>query len=97
MDQGVDIHELITVLGHHGHKEKNIRCVHVTFMRFGCDSDVYMARDLHDSLIAKWEARQLIMVQASRISASIYLFVCTCTCVVLRNARSTSFSARAYS
>jgi len=27
------------------------------------------------SLIAEWEVRQLIIVQGSRISASVYLFV----------------------
>ena len=43
------------------------------------------------------EVRQLILVQSSQISASIYLFVYLCVCVALRNARSSSFSARAYS
>jgi len=53
---------------------------------------------LHSQLIAEWEARQLIVVQGSRISASIYLHMCLyiCVCVTLRNARSTSFSAQAY-
>ena len=49
-------------------------------------------------IIAEREARQLIMVQGSRISASVCLYVCLyiCACVMLRNARSTSFSVRAY-
>ena len=37
------------------------------------------------AIIAKWEARQLIVVQGSQISASVYLFVCLC--VTPRNAR----------
>ena len=46
-------------------------------------------------VIAEQETRQLIVVQGSGISASAYLFICAC--VTLRNAISTSFSARAYS
>ena len=46
-------------------------------------------------VIAERETRQLIVVQGNGISASAYLFICAC--VTLRNAISTSFSARAYS
>ena len=53
--------------------------------------------DMLDVLIAKWKVKQLIVVQleGSWISASVHLFVYAC--VMLRNARSTSFSAQAYS
>jgi len=46
-------------------------------------------------VVAEQETRQLIVVQGNGISASAYLFICAC--VMLRNAISTSFSARAYS
>ena len=52
-----------------------------------CYSDESLALS---ELIAEREARQLIVVQDSQISASVYLFVCLC--VTLRNARSTKFS-----
>jgi len=50
-------------------------------------------------LTSERESRQiLIVVQGSRrISASIYLFAYLSACVMLRNARSTSFSVGAYS
>ena len=44
---------------------------------------------------AERETMQLIVVHGSGISASAYLFICAC--VTLRNAISTSFSARVYS
>jgi len=47
VDQGVDIHELITILGQHGHPENIMRCLHVTFTCMACD--------LHDSLCVMLE------------------------------------------
>jgi len=44
-------------------------------------------------IIAERVARQLIVVQGSRISASVYLFICLWMCNV-RNAGSTSFMHR---
>ena len=47
------------------------------------DADLKQQRDLEEkgwNVIAKWEVRQLIMVQGSWISASVYLFVYLCMC-----------------